>query len=170
MPGEPEEGRLADAAGREAERRPVRHTLGDPATVGPNAGLSNVIPRTHGEAGTPNAERRAPNAGRTCVLISVADSGPGLDPKDLGRLFNTFYTTKPQGLGMGLSISRSIVEAHKGRLWAKANVPKGALFQFTLPIANDYAPEVRVVDTGKDMIESSSSLIRSNKTRSVACD
>ena len=54
MPGEPEEGRLADAAGLAAERRPVRHSLGDPATVGPNAGLSNVILRTHGEAGTPN--------------------------------------------------------------------------------------------------------------------
>jgi predicted ATPase/signal transduction histidine kinase len=71
------------------------------------------------------------------VLVSVADSGPGLDLNNLGRLFDAFYTTKPQGLGMGLSISRSIIEAHGGRLWATANVPKGALFQFTLPIAND---------------------------------
>jgi signal transduction histidine kinase len=67
----------------------------------------------------------------------VADSGPGLDANALNHLFDSFYTTKPQGLGMGLSISRSIIEAHGGRLWAKANVPKGALFQFTLPIAND---------------------------------
>ena len=51
----------------------------------------------------------------------------------LNRLFDTFYTTKPQGLGMGLGISRSIIEAHGGRLWAEANAPKGALFQFTLP-------------------------------------
>jgi signal transduction histidine kinase len=60
-----------------------------------------------------------------------------LDPNILSRLFDAFYTTKPEGLGMGLTISRSIVEAHGGRLWATANVPKGALFQFTLPVAND---------------------------------
>ncbi|MBV8331069.1 MAG: PAS domain S-box protein, partial [Verrucomicrobia bacterium] len=71
------------------------------------------------------------------VMVSVADSGPGLDLNNVDRLFNAFYTTKPQGLGMGLSICRSIIQAHGGRLWAKANVPKGALFQFTLPIAND---------------------------------
>ena len=67
------------------------------------------------------------------VLIAVRDSGPGLDMNSLNRLFDTFYTTKPQGLGMGLGISRSIIEAHGGRLWAEANAPKGALFQFTLP-------------------------------------
>jgi PAS domain S-box-containing protein len=70
----------------------------------------------------------------THVLIAVRDSGPGLDPNSLGRLFDPFYTTKPQGLGMGLAISRSIVEAHEGRLWATANTPRGAVFQFTLPI------------------------------------
>jgi signal transduction histidine kinase len=68
----------------------------------------------------------------THLLVSVRDSGPGLDPQRLNRLFDAFYTTKPQGLGMGLAISRSIIEAHGGRLWAKANVPRGALFQFTL--------------------------------------
>ena len=67
------------------------------------------------------------------VLIGVRDSGPGLDPKGLDRLFDAFYTTKPQGLGMGLAISRSIIEAHGGRLWAKANAPRGTVFQFTLP-------------------------------------
>jgi signal transduction histidine kinase len=84
-------------------------------------------------------EARSSSAGseRAQVLVSVADTGPGLGPKDLGRLFETFYTTKPQGLGMGLAISRSIVEAHGGRLWAAANAPKGALFQFTLPIGNE---------------------------------
>jgi signal transduction histidine kinase len=71
---------------------------------------------------------------RTHVLIAVQDTGPGLDPKGLDRLFCAFYTTKPQGLGMGLAISRSIIEAHGGRLWATANEPKGAVFQFTLPI------------------------------------
>ncbi|MBV8415805.1 MAG: PAS domain-containing protein, partial [Verrucomicrobia bacterium] len=83
------------------------------------------------ERQTPNAERQTPNA---FVLVSVADSGPGLDANALNHLFDAFYTTKPQGLGMGLSISRSIVKAHGGRLWAMTNVPKGALLQFTLPI------------------------------------
>ena len=70
----------------------------------------------------------------TQILIGVKDSGPGLDPKHLDRLFDAFYTTTPQGLGMGLAISRSIIEAHGGRLWATANLPRGAAFQFTLPI------------------------------------
>jgi len=73
----------------------------------------------------------------THVLIIVRDSGPGLDPQRLNRLFDAFYTTKPQGLGMGLTISHSIIEAHGGRLWAKANAPRGALFQFTLPIGDE---------------------------------
>jgi signal transduction histidine kinase len=67
------------------------------------------------------------------VLITVRDSGTGFDPQNIDRLFNAFYTTKSQGLGMGLSISRSIIEAHGGRLWATVNVPRGAVFQFTLP-------------------------------------
>jgi PAS domain S-box-containing protein len=67
------------------------------------------------------------------VLISLRDSGPGLDPKGLDRLFEAFYTTKAQGMGLGLAISRSIIEAHGGRLWASANVPRGAVFQFTVP-------------------------------------
>jgi len=70
----------------------------------------------------------------TRVLIAVRDSGPGLDPKVVDRLFDAFYTTKPRGLGVGLAISRSIIEAHRGRLWATANAPRGAVFQFTLPI------------------------------------
>ncbi|HYY29645.1 MAG TPA: AAA family ATPase [Chthoniobacterales bacterium] len=73
----------------------------------------------------------------TQVLIAVRDSGPGLDPQRLDHLFDAFYTTKPQGLGMGLAISRSIIEAHGGRLWAKANAPRGAVFQFTLPISEE---------------------------------
>ncbi|HZC35987.1 MAG TPA: ATP-binding protein, partial [Chthoniobacterales bacterium] len=76
----------------------------------------------------------SPDAEWTQVLITVRDSGPGLDPKRLSHLFDAFYTTKPQGLGMGLAISRSIIEAHGGRLWAKPNTPRGAALQFTLPI------------------------------------
>jgi PAS domain S-box-containing protein len=71
------------------------------------------------------------------VLVAVRDSGPGLAPATVERLFEAFYTTKPSGLGLGLSICRSIIEAHNGRLWASANLPRGASFQFALPaIAN----------------------------------
>jgi C4-dicarboxylate-specific signal transduction histidine kinase len=66
------------------------------------------------------------------VLVAVRDLGPGLDPQRVDRLFEAFYTTKPDGLGMGLAICRSIIEAHGGRLWATANKPRGAVFQFTL--------------------------------------
>jgi signal transduction histidine kinase len=69
------------------------------------------------------------------VLVAVRDSGPGLDPEDLERVFEAFYTTKTSGMGMGLSICRSIIDAHGGRLWADANEPRGAVFQFTLPNA-----------------------------------
>jgi PAS domain S-box-containing protein len=69
------------------------------------------------------------------VLVSVCDTGPGIPPEDLGRLFDSFYTTKPGGMGMGLSICRSIVEGHGGRIWATANDPLGAAFHFTLPAA-----------------------------------
>ena len=67
------------------------------------------------------------------VLVAVRDSGPGLAPETLERLFDAFYTTKASGMGMGLSICRSIIEAHGGRLWASANLPRGAVFQFTVP-------------------------------------
>jgi signal transduction histidine kinase len=71
------------------------------------------------------------------VLVAVQDSGPGLSRENLERLFDPFYTTKPGGMGMGLSICRSIIEAHEGRLWASANEPRGAVFQFTLPPERD---------------------------------
>jgi C4-dicarboxylate-specific signal transduction histidine kinase len=67
------------------------------------------------------------------LYIGVQDTGPGLSPETLSRLFEPFYTTKPSGMGMGLAICRSIVEAHGGRLWATACEPRGALFQFTIP-------------------------------------
>jgi signal transduction histidine kinase len=66
------------------------------------------------------------------VLVTVRDSGPGLNQESLNHLFDAFYTTKPGGMGMGLSICHSIIEAHGGRIWA-TNVPQGATFQFTLP-------------------------------------
>ncbi len=71
--------------------------------------------------------------GSNRVLIAVRDSGVGLNPENLEHLFDPFYTTKPDGMGMGLAISRSIIEAHGGRLWATLSAPRGAVFQFTLP-------------------------------------
>jgi PAS domain S-box-containing protein len=72
---------------------------------------------------------------RAGVVVAVRDSGPGVDPEHLDRVFDAFYTTKPSGTGMGLAICRSIIHAHGGRLWAEANEPRGAVFQFTLPRA-----------------------------------
>jgi len=89
------------------------------ASATPNADLSDIALAT---------------SEQSHVLVSVADSGSGLNLNNLDQIFDAFYTTKPHGLGMGLSISRSIVKAHGGRLWAMTNVPKGALCQFTLPI------------------------------------
>ncbi len=70
------------------------------------------------------------------VVVAVRDSGPGVDPHHIERVFEAFYTTKSGGVGMGLSICRSIIDAHGGRLWAEANEPRGAVFQFTLPRAS----------------------------------
>ena len=71
------------------------------------------------------------NAG--AVVVAVRDSGHGLDPKDVERIFDPFFTTKAEGMGLGLSISRTIIEAHGGTLWATPNEDKGATIQFTLP-------------------------------------
>ena len=71
------------------------------------------------------------------ALVTVRDSGPGLDLKTADRLFEAFYTTKVQGMGIGLAICRSIIEAHGGRIWAGANEPRGAVFQFTVPLEPD---------------------------------
>ena len=70
------------------------------------------------------------------VLVTVRDTGPGIDSKHRDRIFDAFYTTKSSGVGMGLSICRSIIHAHGGRLWADANTPRGAVFRFILPGAD----------------------------------
>jgi len=72
---------------------------------------------------------------KTDAVVIVRDSGPGIDPESLERVFEAFYTTKSSGMGMGLSICRSIIDAHGGRLWAEANEAGGAIFQFTVPSA-----------------------------------
>jgi signal transduction histidine kinase len=68
------------------------------------------------------------------ILVQIEDCGIGLSPDTAGRIFEPFFTTKPQGIGMGLSISRSIIESHKGRLWATPRPAGGAIFQFAIPV------------------------------------
>jgi C4-dicarboxylate-specific signal transduction histidine kinase len=73
------------------------------------------------------------------VTVAVRDSGEGIDPANLERVFDAFFTTKADGMGMGLAISRTIIESHGGRLWATSNSPRGAVFQFTLPAGSEVA-------------------------------
>ena len=80
---------------------------------------------------------RTEQRGATGILVAVHDSGPGVAPEHLQRVFEPFYTTKNSGLGMGLSICRSIIDAHGGRLWADADQPRGTVLQFTLPAAQE---------------------------------
>jgi signal transduction histidine kinase len=95
---------------------------------------SQKITESHSESVQETIEAKAPSEpGSTSLLIAVRDAGPGLDPTELKHVFETLYTTKSHGMGMGLAISRSIIEAHNGRLWVTANAPRGAVFQFTLP-------------------------------------
>ena len=77
----------------------------------------------------------ARNEGRDTLAFSVADTGTGIPSARIERVFDPFFTTKTSGIGMGLSISRSIVEAHGGRIWAENNAEGGATFRFTLPVA-----------------------------------
>jgi signal transduction histidine kinase len=79
------------------------------------------------------------------VLVAVQDSGPGLNPENFDRLFDPFYTTKPGGMGLGLSICRSIVEAHGGRIWASRTACPGVTVQFTLPVGEDLHHEAVLV-------------------------
>ncbi len=71
------------------------------------------------------------------LRVSVRDFGPGIDQENLERVFQPFFTTKGTGLGMGLAISKSIIEAHRGRIWAENNADGGATFAFELPVMND---------------------------------
>jgi two-component system, LuxR family, sensor kinase FixL len=80
--------------------------------------------------------------GASAVFVEVQDTGPGLDPDNVDLLFHSFYTTKPDGIGMGLAISRSIAEAHGGRLSAARNEPHGAIFRLTLPVEETGSPRL----------------------------
>jgi signal transduction histidine kinase len=83
---------------------------------------------------------RSQHAAPGMVLIAVEDSGPGLAPETADRLFDAFFTTKSSGMGMGLSICKTIISAHGGRLWASPRSPHGAVFQFTVPTAPSGTP------------------------------
>lgn len=74
------------------------------------------------------------------VIVTIRDSGVGLDQKFLDRLFEAFFTTKARGMGMGLAVSQTILQAHGGRLWATPNASQGATFQLTLPASGEQAP------------------------------
>jgi signal transduction histidine kinase len=78
------------------------------------------------------------------VQVTVEDSGTGLDPDTMDKIFNPFFTTKPSGMGMGLSISRSILQAHGGRLWATSKDGLGTIFSFTLPRYHEEGPHAGV--------------------------
>jgi len=95
--------------------------------------ILNAVEAMSGLADRPRELAVRSGASDSDVSVEVRDSGSGLDAESIDRLFDSFYTTKPNGMGMGLAISRSIVEAHGGRLWATPNEPHGAVFRFTLP-------------------------------------
>jgi len=97
--------------------------------------LLNAVEAMGSVEGAPRELLISTRQDHTGVLVAVHDSGPGIHPEHLERVFDAFHTTKPGGTGMGLSICRSIINAHGGRLWAEANEPRGTIFQFTLPAA-----------------------------------
>lgn len=98
----------------------------------------NAIEAMSGTTGQPRELQIRSERDGDAVLVAVRDRGPGLPIEEPGRIFGAFFTTKPDGLGMGLSISRTIIEAHRGRLWA-TNARDGAIFQFRLPIHKEGA-------------------------------
>jgi len=95
--------------------------------------MMNSIDAMKNVDGTPEITIQSQRADNGQVLISVSDTGVGLPPEKAEQIFDAFFTTKPHGTGMGLRISRSIIESHGGRLWAAAASGRGATFQFTLP-------------------------------------
>ena len=86
------------------------------------------------------------------VRLSVQDAGVGLDPQSMDRLFEAFYTTKSEGMGIGLSVSRSIIERHRGRLWAAANDGPGATFSFSIPHTVERVTDANSLGVGRQVL------------------
>jgi len=99
--------------------------------------IVNGIDAMKGEDGRRELAINSQRAKNEQILISISDTGVGLPAQQSDQIFNAFFTTKPNGTGMGLRISRSIVESHGGRLWATDNSPRGASFHLALPIQAD---------------------------------
>jgi PAS domain S-box-containing protein len=99
--------------------------------------LNAVEAMSSNEDGTRELSIRTEQSQTDGILVAVHDSGPGIDPVNLERVFEPFYTTKTSGIGMGLSICQTIINGHGGRLWMSANEPRGAVFQFTLPAVQE---------------------------------
>ena len=97
---------------------------------------------------------RARTAGAGFVEVAVSDNGHGIPAEKVGRLFEPFFTTKPQGMGLGLPISRTIIEAHGGRIWAENNAERGATFRFTLPVAKGGRRETDSIHRGRRCVVS----------------
>jgi len=105
------------------------------------------------------------------VLVTIRDSGPGIDAEHAERVFEAFYTTKPSGVGMGLSICRSIIDAHGGRLWADANEPRGAVFQFTFAWrGNEHVNSLRAHQTGEPREAVTAALALCASTARATCN
>ena len=97
--------------------------------------ITNAVEAMSSAAGRPRVLRiKSTINGSNAILVSIEDSGPGIDPKTVDRIFNAFFTTKPRGMGMGLSICRSIIEAHNGRLIVESTSPHGSVFSVILPV------------------------------------
>jgi signal transduction histidine kinase len=99
--------------------------------------MLNAIEAMKGDSGALTITSRRSEDGQ--LMVSIGDSGVGLPAEGAQRIFEAFFTTKPDGTGIGLPLSRRIIEAHGGRLWASANAPRGAVFHFTVPIISDVA-------------------------------
>jgi signal transduction histidine kinase len=98
--------------------------------------IINAVEAVHALKDGPRELRMTSTTDSSVVQVSVEDTGVGLGQEDLDRIFHPFYTNKRAGIGMGLSISRSIIEAHGGHLWVVSRSPRGAVFQFSLPKAD----------------------------------
>jgi signal transduction histidine kinase len=105
-----------------------------------NLALNAIEAMSRGEPEQRELSVRSARDGEGAFIVSVRDSGPGIAAEQIEQVFDAFFTTKPGGVGIGLAISRSIIEAHGGRIWAEAAAGRGAAFHFTLPTPKETPP------------------------------